>query len=137
MPPKPFVLAVKAFIDNGRGQYLLIRRSRAAREYAGEWDLPGGKVDVGEPFDAALAREIAEETGLDVSLRGVAGATEYELPEIRLAVLFMLARLAPDSGEVRLSEEHDAHQWVIPEELRKTEFPDELRSFVRNGARFL
>lgn len=43
---------------------LLVRRARPPGQ--GGWSLPGGKVEWGERLEAALRREIAEETGLDV-----------------------------------------------------------------------
>ncbi len=45
---------------------VLIRRRFEPR--AGEWSLPGGAVDVGETLHAAIAREVAEETGLTIEV---------------------------------------------------------------------
>lgn len=56
-----------------------MRRSPLSKNYPGHWDLPGGKVDAGESFDVALAREVSEETGLRVSLTGVIGAWERKI----------------------------------------------------------
>lgn len=129
MSDKPFRLAVKALVRDQQGEkILLIRRSAQSRQFKGKWDLPGGKVDAGESFDEALRREVAEETGVEISVDALAGALEFETPGARLAVLVMECRQL--SGEVRLSDEHDAHAWVPREELPNMEFGGRLRSFV-------
>ena len=133
MSKKPFGLAVKAFVSDERGQCLLVKRSMKSRYYGGTWDLPGGKVDAGETFDDALVREVAEETGLAILLTGVAGATEYDMPAVRVVVLFMEARVT--SGQVRLSDEHDAHVWAPRHKLADMDLSEQLKAFVERYAR--
>lgn len=56
-----------------RAALILTRRSRGLREHAGQWALPGGRLDSGEtPEDTAL-RELAEEVGLSVAPDAVLG----------------------------------------------------------------
>jgi 8-oxo-dGTP diphosphatase len=133
MSAKPFSLAVKALVADGEGRILAIRRSAASSQFGGNWDLPGGKVDPGESFDVALVREAAEETGLRIVLTGVAGATEYDCPKVRLAVLFLEA--AVQSGQVRLSSEHDDYAWVERGKLPEMGFAGQLREFIGNYCR--
>ena len=125
---KPFGLAVKALVSDGQGRRLLIRRSAKCRNFQGKWDLPGGKADKGEDFVSTLDREVAEETGLRVSIEGVAGAAEYEMPAVRVAILFMEVRAT--SGQVKLSDEHDAFQWVPLADLTKMDLSDQVRPFL-------
>ena len=54
-----------AVIERADGAFLLAQRP-AGKVYAGWWEFPGGKVDAGESADAALARELHEEIGIDV-----------------------------------------------------------------------
>jgi 8-oxo-dGTP diphosphatase len=45
---------------------LMLKRSNYVEKYAGEWDLPGGHIQVGEEFSTGMKREVKEETGLDI-----------------------------------------------------------------------
>ncbi len=129
MAGKPFGLAVKAFVTDPQGRWLLIRRAASSKWYPGQWDLPGGKVDAGEDFAAALVREIAEETGLQVELQGLAGADEFEMPHVRVILIYM--RASTPGGEVRVrSGEHEEARWVEPARVAEVDLSEQLRPFV-------
>ncbi len=63
-PDRPFV-GVGAVIVDGEKIVLVRRRTEPLR---GHWSLPGGAVEVGETLEACVAREMLEETGLDVEV---------------------------------------------------------------------
>jgi 8-oxo-dGTP diphosphatase len=56
-------VAVGVLIDSA-GRFLLTSRP-AGKVYAGWWEFPGGKLEAGESVEAALARELHEELGID------------------------------------------------------------------------
>ena len=60
--------AAYAITHNDVGQVLLVRRADD-----GYWELPGGRVEVGESTSAAVVREVAEETGVRIKVIGLAG----------------------------------------------------------------
>jgi len=130
---KPYFLSVKALVRDTQGRCLIIRRSAASRHNAGCWDLPGGKLDAGETLDAALVREVAEETGLKVGIARIAGAAESVMAERTIAYLIFEAEV--DSSEVRLSSEHDRYEWVLPPGLGAYEFCGQFASFISEFVR--
>ena len=60
-------------ISSDRAAVLLTRRSAALRSHAGQWALPGGRIDAGETAESAALRELTEEVGLEVDAAGVLG----------------------------------------------------------------
>ncbi len=93
------------------GRVLAARRTSPAA-LAGGWELPGGKVEPGEPPEAALVREVAEELGCEVAvvawLDPVVAIGEHH--ELRVAVVRLVA------GEP-VPTEHDLVRWLGPHEL--------------------
>ena len=61
-PDSPVVGVGGVVIENGRA--LLIRRG--SEPLRGQWSIPGGMLELGESLKAGVARELLEETGLEV-----------------------------------------------------------------------
>jgi ADP-ribose pyrophosphatase YjhB (NUDIX family) len=76
----PVVLCVGAVLHDASGRLLLIRRGHAPHE--GLWSLPGGRVEPGESREAAIEREVREETGLRVRARAAVGTVRIPAGEV-------------------------------------------------------
>ena len=66
-------------VPSDRAALLLTRRAAGLRAHAGQWALPGGRVDPDEDPQAAALRELAEETGLVLDAGAVLGRLD-DLP---------------------------------------------------------
>src|SRR4051812_49609084 len=64
--PDPTRLSVILLVD-ARGRVLLQERDEHAPRAAGQWGLVGGHVEDGEDFETAAYRELAEETGVELT----------------------------------------------------------------------
>jgi 8-oxo-dGTP pyrophosphatase MutT (NUDIX family) len=56
-----------------RAALVLTRRAETLRRHAGQWALPGGRVDAGESPEETALRELEEEIGLDLGPDAVLG----------------------------------------------------------------
>ena len=130
---KKFALSAKVVIRNEQGQCLFLKRSQTSANNAGKWDLPGGKIDRGESFDKGLLREVEEETALKISLDRVAGCAEVQLPDRKVAYLIFEGHI--ESGALRLSNEHDGHDWIELKNLKTLRnLCPQFRDFVKDYA---
>lgn len=67
-------VAVSLAIDDSAQEcFLITRRALTLRSHAGQWALPGGRIDQGEQPDDAALRELGEEVGLYLRPESVLG----------------------------------------------------------------
>lgn len=134
-PQKP-QLAVSAAIFRD-GKVLVVRRARAPAH--GLFTLPGGRVEPGETLVEAVAREIMEETALDIEVIALAGYREM-MPRDASGALSGHYVILPFAarwrgGVVTLNHELDEARWVTPGELAQLETTPGLAEIVETAAR--
>ena len=59
---------------------MLLSTRPTGKVYAGSWEFPGGKLEVGETVEQALRRELTEELGITIGAAEVWKVTEHDYP---------------------------------------------------------
>jgi 8-oxo-dGTP diphosphatase len=96
-----------AVLQRNDGAFLLAQRP-TGKVYAGYWEFPGGKVESGESVDAALARELHEELGIDVRRCYPWLTRDYDYEHARVRLRFR--RVTGWSGELH-GRENQQFAW--------------------------
>jgi len=121
------ITSVVAVIVDSDGQVLLTKRN--VNPFKGEWVMPGGKIDLGEPIIAALQREVMEEVGLQVEVDSLIDVFEHVTPgedNYHFIILFYLCHpLYCDIDHNR--DEVEEARWVPRQELAGYKMPEGTR----------
>jgi 8-oxo-dGTP diphosphatase len=93
----------------------------------GSWSLPGGVVEVGESLEAAIVREVEEETGLVIRVLGITAVLEriYRDDVDKVPYHYVLIDFACEyvSGEVTPASDVTAARFVSLNTLHKLPLP--------------
>lgn len=101
----------KAVVFGPDGDVLLVRSGDRP------WVIPGGRIENGEDAEAALRRELREETGLAVDVRRpVKAVTDVWYNGEGEPVFALVYYCEADERAVTLNHEHDEFRWTDPDE---------------------
>lgn len=114
----PAPTGVAAVIEDAAGRVLLVRRRTRFRD--GQWCLPCGYLEGDEELRAGLAREVREETGLEVEV-GAVVAVHSNLDRDPPYPVGIWLRATPTGGELRAGDDADAAEFFALDGL-----PDDL-----------
>lgn len=120
-------VAADVLLRDAAGRVLLVKPT-----YKPGWDLPGGMAEANEPPEKAVVRELGEELGLEITLRGLL-VVDWVPPhgpwDDQVAFIFDGGTLdAKQTGEMRPRDEELSEAVFVP--LDKT--PELLRGRLRN-----
>ena len=111
------------------GCVLLVRRGR--RPALGQWSVPGGRVEWGETLAGAVVREVAEETGLEVTCGELAGWVERIGEEHHYVIADFWVTACGDGVPVAGDDAAEV-RWVPLGDLDRLDLTSGLGDFLRS-----
>lgn len=118
---------VVAAIIRRQGKVLVGQRPEGGM-LAGTWEFPGGKIELGESPEDALARELKEELGIEAEVGALkfAGSHTYG----KTGILFVFYEVKYWKGQIK-PQQHLDLRWVTPKELAQLTLPEANSKFLK------
>jgi len=110
------------------GKLLMIRRGHGPA--AGEWSVPGGRVESGELLAEAVVREVREETGLECVCGELVGWVEWLDAGHHFVILDFEATVLSDASPMADTDAAEA-AWVPLEDVPELRLVEGLAEFLR------
>lgn len=93
---------------------LILQRAGDEGEHTDKWCIPGGHVEVDEDFRTAAARELYEETGIDLSADSLIEAAVYTTDDIEIHYFIGYISIEAPTTILVDSEEEIGSAWIDP-----------------------
>jgi len=107
-------VSVAGIVVRDDGRVLVIKRNDN-----GHWEAPGGVLELDEPFEAGVQREVFEETGLEVTVERLTGVYK----NLTHGIVALVYRCRPARGEPQSTEEAREIRWMTVEEVQHAMVP--------------
>ncbi|MFD7854234.1 NUDIX hydrolase [Streptomyces microflavus] len=110
LPTMKHSVSVAGAVVREDGRLLAVRRADN-----GAWELPGGVLELEEPPEQGVCREVWKETGLHVEVSQLTGVYK----NMTRGVVALVFRCKPSGGTERVSGETTAVEWLTPEQINE------------------
>lgn len=128
-------VVAKALLQDSEGRYLLLYRGMTHPNFPGHLDLPGGEIEKGEEWIDAVAREVGEETSIEITPSQLSLSFEKQHDNV-IHVLFT-GYLEQSSLEIKLSWEHTSFDWLSRDDLLNQPLPDGVDRYYADVIEYL
>ncbi|MCU1677100.1 MAG: hydrolase [Frankiales bacterium] len=129
-PPAVPVPCVGGIVQRADGAFLLIRRGTEPGR--GRWSIPGGRVEAGERPLSAVAREVLEETGVQVRVGRPVGTVERPgAPGATYVITDYLCAPVDSEPLLQPGDDADAAAWVPAGDVASYDLVDGLLDALR------
>lgn len=112
------------------GKLLILKRADSDKADANLWTIPGGGIEEGEDLEAAIKREVLEETGIvldSLNLKDLQGFIFEDFDENNKLTIGVLSTTIK-TLKILLNNEHSDYKWIDISEIDNYELGRVLRS---------
>lgn len=107
-----------------KGNHILVGQRPETHTLGGLWEFPGGKIEMGESPEVALARELREELGIEAEIGDLKIACTHSYGDVGILILFYEVLFW--KGEPK-AQHHIGLEWVEPAALPARNIPEANR----------
>lgn len=116
---KNWIPVVAGFLR--KGDQVLLGQRPENNSLPGQWEFPGGKIELGESPEEALKRELNEELGIEAQIGALRLAVTHSFGDVGIVILFYDVQYW--KGEPK-PQHHLQIEWVYPSELKTKPIPE-------------